>query len=214
MSAPRVKICGLSTNDAVLTAAEVGASFIGFVFFPASPRNVTPVQASRLAALAPEIPAVAVTVNPTDDDLRTIFSEFRPTYLQLHGHETPQRTAEIKERFQLPIIKAFSLRQKEDVDNVQAYDACADFFLFDAKAPNAPLPGGNGIAFDWTLLAGKSFTRPWFLSGGLNADNVEEAVRVTGASMLDISSGVESSPGVKSTELIHNFMMKTQRCTA
>lgn len=210
MSSARVKICGLTSPDAVLAAADAGADFIGFVFFPASPRHVEPARAAALAAFAPHLPSVAVTVNATDAELEAILGSFRPDYIQLHGQESPERVHEVKWRFGLPVIKALSIHSGEDLFPAASYEAEADHLMFDAKAPAGALPGGNGMSFDWSLLAGLSLRSAWFLSGGLREDNVQDALRRTQAPLLDVSSGVESSPGIKSTALIQSFISKVR----
>lgn len=205
MSGLHVKICGLSTENSVRKAVECGASYVGFVFFRRSPRNVTAEAAAKLAMHAGSVPTVAVLVSPSDEDITGILAHFKPHYLQLHGKESPERVREIKQRFGLPVIKALSVSNAADIDAAAQYESVADMLLLDAKVTGG-LPGGNGANFDWALLKGRKFGLPWFLSGGLNADNVEEALRVSGAALLDISSGVESAPGVKSPELIHKFL--------
>lgn len=204
-----VKICGLTSEEAV--AASRGADFIGFVFYPPSPRNLAPARAAKLAALS-EAASVAVTVDPDDALLERVFRDFSPDYLQLHGMESPQRVLEIKARYAVPVIKAFRVAQAADIESTHAYEDVADYFLFDAKvrAPrkdgDAALPGGNGVAFDWTLLRGQIFTRPWFLSGGLGVGNVAEAIHASGAAAVDASSLLESSPGVKDPEKVRAFV--------
>jgi phosphoribosylanthranilate isomerase len=205
MTGVKVKTCGLKTLDAVLAAKEAGADYLGFIFFEKSPRNITAAEAAKLATFAPAIPVVAVTVDADDAALSAILKDFTPAYLQLHGKESPTRVAEVKQKFGLPVIKALSIKTAEDVQAAHAYEEAADMLMFDAKS-TGPLPGGNGLAFDWQLLAGQNFTKPWFLSGGLNADNVEQAVRISGAKLLDVSSGLETAPGVKSPELIKAFV--------
>ncbi len=204
---PQVKICGLTTAAGV--AAASGADYLGFIFFPASPRNLMPAQAAGLAKGVSQ-PTVAVMVDPDDTLLDTIFAEFKPHYIQLHGNESPARVAQIKSAFKTPVIKAFKIRTGDDVAKAHAYEKAADMLMFDAKAPEG-LPGGNGLSFDWKLLAGRSFGRPWFLSGGLNADNVEEALRISGAAMVDVSSSVESEPGVKDPALVRGFIEQVKR---
>jgi len=209
---PRVKICGLTTPEAVEAAATSGADYLGFIFYPPSPRHVTPERAAELAALAPSLPAVAVTVDADDATLEGILRGFAPAYFQLHGNETPARLRDIKTRFGLPVIKAFAVRTGDDIASAHAYEAHADFLLFDARAPKG-LPGGNGLAFDWRLLSAREFGKPWFLSGGLNADNVEEALRIGGAPMVDVSSSVESAPGVKDPARVRAFITKVKSIT-
>ncbi len=205
----KVKICGLSTQDAVLAARDAGADFLGFVFFPRSARNVTPELAAKLSALAPQIPAVAVTVDITDEAIKEILQHFSPAYLQLHGHESPARVQEVKATFGIPVIKAIGVESGDDIAKAHAYEAAADMLLFDARVPNG-LPGGNGLAFDWQFLASREFSKPWFLSGGLHANNVEEALRISGAGLVDVSSGLETAPGVKSPELIKAFIRQAK----
>jgi phosphoribosylanthranilate isomerase len=204
---PDIKICGLSTPDTVAAALNGGASAIGFIFFAPSPRNVEPEQAAALRQAARgRAKAVAVTVDADDAFLDAIVGAMRPDLLQLHGKETPARVAEIKARYGLPAMKAISVREASDLDAVAGYRGVADRLLFDAKPPrNAALPGGNGLAFDWRLLATLDPGLDYMLSGGLNAANVGEAIRLLDPPGLDISSGVESAPGVKDTGLIAEF---------
>lgn len=204
---PDIKICGLSTPDTVAAALNGGANAVGFIFFAPSPRNVEPEQAAALRQAARgRAKAVAVTVDADDAFLDTIVNAMRPDLLQLHGKETPARVAEIKARYGLPAMKAISVREASDLDAVAGYRGIADRLLFDAKPPrNATLPGGNGLAFDWRLLATLDPGLDYMLSGGLNAANVGEAIRLLAPPGLDISSGVESAPGVKDTGLIAEF---------
>lgn len=204
---PDIKICGLSTPDTVAAALNGGASAIGFIFFAPSPRNVEPEQAAALRQAARgRAKAVAVTVDADDAFLDAIVGAMRPDLLQLHGKETPARVAEIKARYGLPAMKAISVREASDLDAVAGYRGVADRLLFDAKPPrNAALPGGNGLAFDWRLLATLDPDLDYMLSGGLNPGNVGEAIRLLDPPGLDISSGVESAPGVKDTGLIAEF---------
>lgn len=204
-----VKICGLSVEDHVRVAAEAGARYVGFVFFPKSPRHV---EIARAAALAAQVPAgvakVALTVNATDAELDRILAEVPLDMLQLHGKEAPERVVEVKERYGLPVMKAIGVADAEDLDQIDVYSDVVDQLLIDAKPPkNADLPGGNGLAFDWRLLAGRKYWRkPWMLAGGLTPDNVAEAIRMTGARQVDVSSGVESAPGEKDPDLIRAFL--------
>lgn len=205
------KICGLSTPDAVAAAVAGGAAYAGFVFYPPSPRHLTPAQAAALAAGLPaSVKSVAVLVDPTDDDLDTLLSHFRPAYLQLHGGESPDRVAVVKQKTGLPVIKAVPVAGASDLARAGDYSSVADMLLLDAKAPEgreSALPGGNGLRFDWDLIAqAPAFTRPWILSGGLDADNVSEAISVTRASLVDVSSGVEDRAGVKSPAKIKAFL--------
>lgn len=202
-----VKICGLNAPDAVRAAAT--ADYAGFVFYPRSPRHVTPQLAASLAAELPaSVRRVALVVDPDDALLQTILAGFRPQLLQLHGSETPERVAAIKAAHGLPVMKAIPIREAGDVAAAERYLAVADRLLFDAKPPNRPgaLPGGNAESFDWTLLAGRRFALPTMLSGGLTAANVAEAARLTGVDAVDVSSGVEDRPGVKNPSKIKAFI--------
>jgi phosphoribosylanthranilate isomerase len=204
---PRIKICGLTTAEAIEAAND--ADYLGFIFFPQSPRNLAPKQAARLAAMAQK-PFVAVTVAPDDLLLESIFSTLKPDYLQLHGSESPARVKAIKAKYDVPIIKAFSVRNSDDIAAAHEFEEVSDILLFDAKAPKGGLPGGNGLSFDWRLLSGRQFQKPWFLSGGINADNVEEAMRISGARMVDVSSSLESAPGMKDPALVRAFIQKVK----
>lgn len=205
-----VKICGLSTPESVAAAIEAGADLLGFVFYPRSPRNVTPDQAAELTKPVPAaVRTVALTVDADDALLETIAATMRPGLLQLHGHETPERVAEIRSRFGTPVMKVLSVASAEDVAKASAYEPVADMLMFDAKPPKemkGALPGGNALRFDWQLLAGAHFGKPWLLAGGLTPDNVAEAIRTSGAPGVDVSSGVEDAPGRKSIPLIQAFM--------
>lgn len=209
MSDIRVKICGLRSADDISAAAKAGAAYVGFVFFPKSPRHVEIEQAVELAGLVPfGLCKVALTVNATDDELDAIIAAVPLDMLQLHGKESPERVAYVKERYGLPVMKAIGVADASDLPQIDLYSAVADQLLIDAKPPkDAALPGGNGLAFDWRLLAGRKYwQRPWMLAGGLTPDNVAEAIRMTGASQVDVSSGVEEEPGRKSPELIRAFV--------
>lgn len=202
-----IKICGLKTAEAVAAALDGGASHVGFIFFPRSPRNVSPAEAGLLRPAARgRASAVAVTVDADDATLDAIVRGMSPDMLQLHGHETPGRVAEVKARYGLQVMKALPVRVSADLEAVGPYAGIADRFLFDAKPPEgAELPGGNGVAFDWTVLAALGPEIDYLLSGGLNAGNVCEALRLANPPGLDISSGVESAPGVKDARLIRGF---------
>ena len=202
-----VKFCGLQSADDVSAAASAGARYVGFVFFEKSPRNLS---LQRAAPLALEVPLglckVALTVNADDAFLDALTNVVAVDMLQLHGSETPARVTEIKQRYGLPVMKAVGIAQAEDLPQLDAYMNAADQILVDAKPPKgSALPGGNGLAFDWRLLAGRSWPKPWMLAGGLTPENVAEAARMTGARQVDVSSGVESSPGVKDAGLIAAF---------
>lgn len=202
-----IKICGLKTGEALSAALSGGASHVGFIFFPKSPRNITPDDAGRLREAAIDrAKAVAVTVDADDTTLDAIVAAMKPDMLQLHGGETPERVGAVKARFGLPAIKAFSIRDASDLAAVQPYRGIADHFLFDAKPPRgAELPGGNGVPFDWRVLKTLDAELGYMLSGGLNARNIGEALRLVSPSGIDISSGVESAPGVKDVTLIEDF---------
>ncbi len=203
-----VKICGLRTAGDVRACADAGATYVGFNFFPKSPRFVD-FEAARDLAL--EVPAgvakVGLVVNADDDQLDALIAKVPLDILQLHGGETPERVSEIRSRFGLPIMKVLGVSTAEDLAAIDSYCAVSDQLMLDAKPPkDAKLPGGNGIAFDWTLLAGRKYwTKPWMLAGGLNPDNVAEAIRLTGAQQVDVASGVESAPGQKDPALIADF---------
>lgn len=204
-----VKICGLTAPDHVRAAAEAGARYVGFVFFPKSPRHLEIDAAAKLAQLVPAgIAKVALTVNASDEELDNILASVPLDMLQLHGKETPARVSDVRERFGLPVMKAVGIAEAEDLSAIDLYSEVADQLLIDAKPPRtSELPGGNGLAFDWRLLAGRKYwQRPWMLAGGLTPENVAEAIRMTGAKQVDVSSGVESSPGVKDLIKIREFL--------
>jgi phosphoribosylanthranilate isomerase len=209
------KICGLSTPEAVRAALDGGASHVGFVFFAKSPRNLTPDAAQRLAEPARgRARVVAVTVDPTDADLDVITSLLKPDLIQLHGREDPGRVRAVAARTGAGVIKALSVSEVRDLDTASAFDGVADHLMFDAKPPkDAALPGGVGARFDWTLLEGRRFSRPWFLAGGLDPWNVAEAVGRSGAPMVDVSSGVERGPGLKDPALISAFLEAVKRAS-
>jgi len=201
----KVKICGVRTPAIIETAAEAGADFVGLVFFDKSPRHLTLEAAKALAEAARgKISTVAVLVDPGDELIDSVAETVRPDLLQLHGSETPARVAEIKARTKLPVMKAIAIATPDDVALARAFAASADHILFDAKTEDASLPGGNGVAFDWRAL--KGFAAPFALSGGLTPDTVGEAIRVTGADLVDVSSGVERAPGEKDAELVMRFI--------
>lgn len=210
-----IKICGLKTREAVQRAVDLGASHIGFIFFEKSPRNIEPADAAELAELARgRAKIVAVTVNADNDHLDEIVAILRPDILQLHGGESPERVLTIKAVYGLPVMKAFSVREAADLEKIDGYVGIADRFLFDAKPPvGSDLPGGNGVSFDWTLMHALDGGLDYMLSGGLNKDNVGEAIAVTRAPGIDISSGVESAPGVKDIEKMEAFFAAVRRAT-
>lgn len=200
-----VKICGLRDPSDVAASAKAGARYVGFVFFPKSPRHLEISQAATLAAHVPMgICKVALTVNADDAMLDALTAAVPLDMLQLHGSETVERVAEVKARYGLPVMKAIGVGERADLAQLDAYAGVADQLLVDAKPPKgADLPGGNGLAFDWTLLERRVWRCPWMLAGGLTPRNVAEAIQRTGARQVDVSSGVESSTGVKDAGLIH-----------
>ena len=205
-----VKICGLRSEAALDAALTAGADYVGFVFYDRSPRNISPTAARVLADRARgKAKVVVLLVDPDDALLAEVIHRVAPDIVQLHGVETPARVAEIAQRFGLPVMKAVAVAGAADVQAALAYAGKADRILFDAKAPAddaAALPGGNGVAFDWLALAGLEGRIDYMLAGGLNADNVAEAIRTTGAFAVDVSSGVESRPGEKDPDLIRRFI--------
>jgi phosphoribosylanthranilate isomerase len=203
------KICGLSSEEAVAAAVGGGAAFLGFVFYPPSPRAVTPERAARLCADVPAaVTRVGLFVDADDGLIEAALAVAPLDLLQFHGSETPERVAEAKLRFVLPVMKAVAVAGPEDVLAAAPYEDVADRLLFDAKPPrrSGALPGGNGLAFDWRLIAGRSWRLPWTLSGGLTAERLPEAVRISGAAAVDVSSGVEIRPGVKDPDKIQAFL--------
>lgn len=205
-----VKICGLNQPEAVAAAVQAGARYLGFVFFEKSPRHVTPVQAAALAAEVPlGIARVGLFVDPDDATLVSTLATVPLDVIQLHGAETPVRVAQVKALTGLPVMKAVGVAEPADLDALWDYGLVADMLLVDAKAPKgAALPGGNGLAFDWRLLAGRQILKPWLLAGGLTPDNVSKALRLTRAQGVDVSSGVESAPGVKDPARIRDFIAR------
>ena len=208
----QVKICGLTRPEDLTAAAQAGARYGGFVFFPKSPRHLSVDSAAALAANAPDLLArVGLFVNPDDAALDAVLTRVALDIIQLHGSESPARVAEIRVRTGLPVMKAVGISAPPDLDALWNYGLVADLLLVDAKpAPGAARPGGNGLAFDWRLLAGRRLLKPWMLAGGLTPDNVAEAVRLTGAPMVDVSSGVESAPGIKDAGRIRRFVAEAR----
>ncbi len=211
-----IKICGLSTPDAVDAALIAGADMLGFVFFPPSPRHIGLDRARDLGArVGARAQKVALTVDADDATLDGIIASLAPDLLQLHGSETPERVAELRQRYGLPVMKAIGVSTAADLAGMDRYVGAADRLLLDAKPPrDATRPGGNARAFDWSLLAGAQIPLPWMLSGGLDPANVAEAIRLTGAPGVDVSSGVESAPGVKDTALIRAFVANARASEA
>lgn len=209
----QAKICGLNDAESLQAALGGGADAIGLVFYAPSPRAVTPEQAAALLAKAgaavDKVRKVGLFVDPDDALLDAVMAHVPLDMVQLHGSETPERVAEIGRRTGLPTMKAFRIRNAEDFGAVGDYDSAASWLLFDAKAPDDAkhaLPGGNGMRFDWNLLAGRDWAHPWMLSGGLDATNVAEAIRISGAPWVDVSSGVEHAPGHKDPARIRAFL--------
>jgi phosphoribosylanthranilate isomerase len=203
------KICGLSSEAAIEAAVSGGAAYIGFVFYPPSPRAVTPSRAGELSALVPaSVKRVALLVDADDTAIAETLEAAPIDILQFHGAETPERVADAKQRFGVAVMKAISVAGPDDVDAASRYEGAADLLLFDAKPPRRAdaLPGGNGLAFDWQLIAGREWRLPWMLSGGLTTALLSEAVRISGAKMVDVSSGVERKPGDKDPDKIREFL--------
>lgn len=208
MSDVRTKICGLTRPQDVAAAVAAGADYLGFNFFPKSPRAVTPDQARALALeVPPGVAKVALVVNPDDALLDAITGTMPADMIQLHGRETPERVAEVRTRYGLPVIKVVGVADAEDLAALGPHGRVADQLLVDAKPPkNAVLPGGNGLTFDWRLIAGRRWPVPWMLAGGLTPDNVAEAIAMTGTRQVDVASGVESGPGVKDAGKMAEFI--------
>jgi len=207
VSTVAIKICGLTDTAAVDAAIRGRADHIGFVFFPPSPRNVSLADAAALSARAEgKVRRVGLFVDADDTAIAEALAAARLDVLQLHGQETPARAAQIKARFGLPVWKALPVAAREDVARADAYAGAADLVLFDAKTPRGALPGGMGLSFDWSLVAGWKGPLAWGLAGGLTPENVAEAIRLTGAPLVDTSSGVESAPGAKDTGRIAAFI--------
>lgn len=207
------KICGLTDAKAVDAAVLGGAAYVGFVFFDPSPRNIAPEKAVALMHRVPaQIVKVGLFVDPSDDFLNLVLHHANLDLLQLHGKETPSRAAAIRKQFNRPVMKALALANDSDFATAQTYSSAVDRLLFDAPPPlGATRPGGNANAFDWSLLAGKRLRRPWMLAGGLTVENLEAAVRASGAVEVDVSSGVEDAPGVKNPDKIRAFLDLARR---
>jgi phosphoribosylanthranilate isomerase len=212
MSDIRVKICGMRSVADVEAVARAGAAYAGFNFFPKSPRYLAPLQAREVALAAPiGLAKVALTVDADDAWLDEIVEAVPLDMLQLHGHETPARVAELRARYGLPVMKVLGVADEADLADLVEYSLVADQLMIDAKPPKgAVLPGGNGISFDWRLLVGRKWLKPWMLAGGLTPQNVAEAIRLTGARQVDVASGVETAPGVKDATLISDFVKAAQ----
>jgi phosphoribosylanthranilate isomerase len=208
-----VKICGIKTMAIMEAALDAGADMVGVVFFEKSPRHVSLATACTLSGrTCGRAAVVALAVDPQDDFLALMMRDLKPDLLQLHGKETPERVADIRTRFKVRVMKAVGVGQRSDLDALPAYAAVSDMLLVDAKPPkDAALPGGNGVAFDWDLVAGLDPGRPVMLSGGLDPDNVADAVRRTRLAGVDVSSGVETAPGVKDADKIRAFVAAARR---
>jgi phosphoribosylanthranilate isomerase len=207
------KICGLSTVETVDAALAGGATFLGFVFFRSSPRDIDPGAAAQMAARARgKARIVAVTVDPDDGLIDRLTAALRPDLIQLHGKESPSRVLEISKRARVGIIKAVAVSTTEDIDRAVQFEGVVEHLMFDAKPPaDTGRPGGAGASFDATMLDGRRFERPWFLAGGLDPWNVAEAIRLSGAPLVDVSSGVERGPGLKDASLITQFLEAVRR---
>ena len=203
-----VKICGLTDQKALTTAVDSGAAYVGFVFFRRSPRVISVEKAAALVSTLPRsVISVGLFVDPTDQELSRTLADVNLGFIQLHGAETPARTSAIRKKFKLPVMKALGISSRADIIAAGAYENYADWLLFDAKpAPGATRPGGNAQAFDWTLMRAYSGKMPWMLAGGLTAKNVATAITASGARAVDVSSGVETRPGVKSPAKIRAFI--------
>lgn len=208
MSSPIIKICGVTTPDALVAAHEAGATHAGFVWFAKSPRHLPAERAKILAAKTPAgLLRVLLTVDVEDGDLAAMIEAVEPDVLQFHGSESPERVAEVRERFGRPVTKSVSISSTDDVSRARDYEGVADFLLFDARPPEgATRPGGLGTPFEWTLLTGQTFAKPVILSGGLNPENVPEAIALTRVDGVDVSSGVEAQLGLKSPPKIRAFV--------
>ena len=203
----KVKICGLSDPEDVAYAADAGADYLGFVFFPKSPRNVAAGRVGDLVGAARQAITVALLVNPNDQDIETVLTGAPFGMIQLHGSESPERVREIRETFSVPVMKALGIKDRTDLDAIVEHSEAADQLLVDAKAaPGAMLPGGSGVRFDWHLIRDCNWKLPWMLAGGLNPGNVADALRETGARQVDVSTGVETAPGRKDQARIGEFI--------
>jgi phosphoribosylanthranilate isomerase len=205
-----VKICGINSRFALEAALDGGAAFVGFIFYPPSPRYIAPEDAGLLARLVPpHVKKVGVFVDADPDEIDAVMLETPLDALQFHGSESPRNMEELRITFRLPVIKAVKIGVPADIEAARAFEGHADWLMFDAKPPvdlAGALPGGNAVSFDWSLLAGTEWATPWFLSGGLTPDNLAAAVRATGAKLVDVSSGVEVRPGVKDVDKIAAFL--------
>lgn len=209
-----VKICGLSDPQNLQTAIEAGARYVGFVFYDPSPRNVSFDTAWNLARAVPTgVRSVGLFVDPTDGQLERIVTGIQLDMIQLHGNETPGRINEIKERYKMPVMKAIRVASQDNLKDVAGFEAAADWLLFDSQPEQAALPGGTGHKFDWSILKGRTFSKPWMLGGGLNAENVADAIAQLSPDAVDVSSGVESSPGQKDATKIQEFIRAAHKAS-
>lgn len=209
----QVKICGINSVESADAAVRAGADFAGLVFHPKSPRVLNMEQARALSErMKGRTRVVALTVDPDDAALKTIVVHAKPDFIQLHGSESVARVGEIKSMTSLPVVKVISVAEAADISNASAYEGVADMLMFDAKAPSGSTrEGGHGAVFDWQILRGRTFLRPWLLAGGLNVDNVARAISISGAPGVDVSSGVETAPGVKSADMIRSFVESARK---
>lgn len=208
----KVKTCGLTALDDIPVAVAAGAAYVGLVFFPKSPRHLDLDFAREMALSVPDgIAKVALTVDADDAQLDALIKTVPLDMLQLHGHETPERVLEVKQRYGLPVMKVVGVAGADDLAQLDIYARVADQLLVDAKPPKgADRPGGNAVAFDWKLIAGRRWSVPWMLAGGLTPENVAQAISLTGAKQVDVSSGIESAPGVKDAGKINAFIKAAQ----
>lgn len=206
-----VKICGLSEPETLKATISAGARFVGFVFYPPSPRFVDFDIAYELARQVPTgVRSVGLFVDPGDEELHRITSSIQLDMIQLHGNETPGRVAEVKTKTNMPVMKAIRVATQSDLKGIEGFEAAADWLLFDSRPPKADLPGGTGECFDWSILNGREFKKPWMLGGGLNADNIKEALSILSPTAVDVSSGVESSRGIKDASKIKSFIQRVK----
>ena len=202
-----VKICGLSDPQNLQTAIDAGTRFVGFVFYEPSPRNVSFDTAWNLARAVPtSLRSVGLFVDPDDELLERVLTRIQLDMVQLHGNETPGRVAEIKDKYKMEVMKAIRVREESDLEGIEGFEAAADWLLFDSKPEKATLPGGTGHSFDWSLLEGRTFSKPWMLGGGLSPENVGDAIKQLSPNAVDVSSGVESAPGQKDPAKIKAFI--------
>ena len=202
-----VKICGLSDPQNLQTAIDAGTRFVGFVFYEPSPRHVSFDTAWNLARAVPtSIRSVGLFVDPDDALLERVLTGIQLDMVQLHGNETPGRVAEIKDKYKMEVMKAIRVREESDLEGIEGFEAAADWLLFDSKPEKATLPGGTGHSFDWSLLEGRTFAKPWMLGGGLSPENVADAIKQLSPNAVDVSSGVESAPGQKDPAKIKAFI--------